>query len=104
MRLSPFFLGNPRRIITNALLTAIISVPTASCFKTDSKQSSGSIGKGNAATDNSKNTNAGTTTTGSDPKPDDKKPVTTTKAAPASVTWDGIAPRGTPKYAVVATE
>lgn len=102
MRLSPFFLGNPRRIITNALLTAIISVPTASCLKTEKKQSFASTGNGSTTQD--KAANAGDTTPGSDKKVEDQKPAPITKAAPAIVTWDGNAPRGTPKYAIVATE
>ena len=102
MRLSTFFLGKSRRIVANALVTAIISVPTASCLKTEKKQSFASSGNGSTTQD--KVADAGDTNPDADKKVDEKKPAPVTKAAPASVTWDGNAPRGTPKYAVVATE
>ena len=102
MRLSTFFLGKSRRIVTNALVTAIISVPTASCLKTEKKQNFASSGNGSTTQD--KASDAGDTIPTPDKKTDDKKPAAVTKAQPVSVTWDGNAPRGTSKYAVVATE
>lgn len=101
MRLVRLLVRDPRRALAKALLTSLLSVPTASCVKEQSQHKFTSTG--NATSDNKdKTTNSGVS--GEDPGALPAKSPTPAPKVALNPNWDGNSPRGNGRYAVVATE